>query len=191
MRLISTLEKGDLKSLFTLDKHLICEAGECGLRSLYILAGAINDNNISSKLLSYEGPFGVGYGIMEFTPSSNKNADLYSELLKDKNKENERRIKEKKGTIIDTGENILLKPSTYKIVLATDITKVVKKNEEIGKVEYKVELDYIDGNRKDNIGRLQVFIDNVKYQDYQLDFENEVSKGNFWDLLRTIIKSIL
>ena len=92
--LISTLEKGDLKSLFTLDKHLICEAGECGLRSLYILAGAINDNNISSKLLSYEGPFGVGYGIMEFTPSSNKNADLYSELLKDKNKENERRIKE-------------------------------------------------------------------------------------------------
>ena len=31
---------------------------------------------------------------MEFTPSSNKNADLYSELLKDKNKENERRIKE-------------------------------------------------------------------------------------------------
>ena len=93
-KLISTLEKGDLKSLFTLDKHLICEAGECGLRSLYILAGAINDNNISSKLLSYEGPFGVGYGIMEFTPSSNKNADLYSELLKDKNKENERRIKE-------------------------------------------------------------------------------------------------
>ena len=92
--LISTLEKGDLKSLFTLDKHLICEAGECGLRSLYILAGAINDNTISSKLLSYEGPFGVGYGIMEFTPSSNKNADLYSELLKDKNKENERRIKE-------------------------------------------------------------------------------------------------
>ena len=103
----------------------------------------------------------------------------------------ERRILAKKGTIIDTGENILLKPSTYKIVLATDITKVVKKNEEIGKVEYKVELDYIDGNRKDNIGRLQVFIDNVKYQDYQLDFENEVSKGNFWDLLRTIIKSIL
>lgn len=103
----------------------------------------------------------------------------------------ERRILAKKGTIIDTGENILLKPSIYKIVLATDITKVVKKNEEIGKVEYKVELDYIDGNRKDNIGRLQVFIDNVKYQDYQLDFENEVSKGNFWDLLRTIIKSIL
>ena len=65
MRLISTLEKGDLKSLFTLDKHLICEAGECGLRSLYILAGAINDNNISSTLLSYEGPFGVGYLVGE------------------------------------------------------------------------------------------------------------------------------
>lgn len=45
-KLIATLEKGDFKNLFNLDNHLICEAGECGLRSLYTLAGVIN-NNIS------------------------------------------------------------------------------------------------------------------------------------------------
>lgn len=103
----------------------------------------------------------------------------------------EKRIIAKKGTIIDTGENILLKPSAYKIILADDIVKVVNKNEELGKVEYKVDLDYIDGSKKENIGRLQVYINDVKYQDYQLNFEEEVSKGNFWDLLRIIIKSIL
>lgn len=101
--LISLLEKGDFKNLFNLDKHLIHEAGECGLRSLYILAGAINSTNISPKLLSYEGPFGIGYGVMEFTPNfnnensnninySSKNGDLYNEILKDKQNENKKRM---------------------------------------------------------------------------------------------------
>ena len=91
-KLIATLEKGDFKNLFNLDNHLICEAGECGLRSLYTLAGVINNNNVSSKLLSYEGPFGVGYGIMEFSPSTNEKSDLYNELIKDKENENKKRM---------------------------------------------------------------------------------------------------
>ena len=45
---------------------MIEEAGECGLRSLYILLGSMEGNNMSGELLSYEGPFGVGYGVMKF-----------------------------------------------------------------------------------------------------------------------------
>ncbi|MGL5751253.1 MAG: hypothetical protein ACRCXT_12035 [Paraclostridium sp.] len=35
-KLISILQNGDLNELFSIDKDLIQEAGECGLRSLYI-----------------------------------------------------------------------------------------------------------------------------------------------------------
>jgi AmmeMemoRadiSam system protein A/AmmeMemoRadiSam system protein B len=66
--LTSLLQKGDTLGVFKMDRYVIEEAGECGLRSIYILLGAIN-NDFTGKLLSYEGPFGVGYGVMKFTPS--------------------------------------------------------------------------------------------------------------------------
>ena len=65
-KLIDILSKEDLEELFYIDKNLIKEAGECGLRSLYILAGAINTSKIDSELFSYEGPFGIGYGVFQF-----------------------------------------------------------------------------------------------------------------------------
>ena len=49
-----------------MDKCMIEEAGECGIRSLYILLGDMEGNSIQGELLSYEGPFGVGYGVMKF-----------------------------------------------------------------------------------------------------------------------------
>ena len=65
--LLSLLQKGDLPGVFKIDKKLIEEAGECGLRSLYVLLGALN-SAFNGFLLSYEGTFGVGYGVMKFVP---------------------------------------------------------------------------------------------------------------------------
>lgn len=64
--LIENLKNGDVLSVFNMDKCMVEEAGECGLRSLYILLGSMEGNNINGELLSYEGPFGVGYGVMKF-----------------------------------------------------------------------------------------------------------------------------
>lgn len=64
--LIENLENGNVVNIFNMDKCMIEEAGECGLRSLYILLGAMEGNSIQGELLSYEGPFGVGYGVMKF-----------------------------------------------------------------------------------------------------------------------------
>ena len=48
-------------------KHdLIAEAGECGLKSIVILLGILDGINYKPRLLSYEGPFGVGYLVMQF-----------------------------------------------------------------------------------------------------------------------------
>ena len=60
--IIGLLEKGDFKSIVNFDLKLSEEAGECGLRSLMILGGFLDNLNFHSKVLSYEGPFGVGYG---------------------------------------------------------------------------------------------------------------------------------
>jgi aromatic ring-opening dioxygenase LigB subunit len=50
-----------------IDQNLIEKAGECGLRPLLITLGALKDYEVTTDLKSYEGPFGVGYGVASFT----------------------------------------------------------------------------------------------------------------------------
>lgn len=57
---------GALGRLFELDARLCEDAAECGLRSFQIMAGALEGSAYSSELLSYERPFGVGYGVATF-----------------------------------------------------------------------------------------------------------------------------
>lgn len=62
------LGQGDFLTLLTLDDKLCEKAAECGLRSFWIMAGAWDGWSVKSRLLSYEGPFGVGYGVASFRP---------------------------------------------------------------------------------------------------------------------------
>ena len=55
------LSSKDTSGILNLDKELVEEAGECGLRSIMILLGILEKQNYKFKLLSYEAPFGVGY----------------------------------------------------------------------------------------------------------------------------------
>lgn len=57
----------NVKALLNMDKSLIEEAGECGLRSIFFLFGVLGGTEAQSKVLSYEGPWGVGYGVALFT----------------------------------------------------------------------------------------------------------------------------
>ncbi|HHZ11487.1 MAG TPA: AmmeMemoRadiSam system protein A [Acholeplasmataceae bacterium] len=65
--LIGLLEKGDLRGVFKIDGGFAEEAGECGLRSVKIMLGALN-TDFTGEVLSYEGPFGVGYGVLRLVP---------------------------------------------------------------------------------------------------------------------------
>ena len=59
---------GQLERLFSLDDALCDGAAECGLRSFQIMAGALEASGqpYTAELLSYEGPFGVGYAVAAF-----------------------------------------------------------------------------------------------------------------------------
>lgn len=65
-RVTEIFETGKLDELFQLDERMCDEAAECGLRSFQIMAGALEGSAFESQLLSYEGPFGVGYGVAAF-----------------------------------------------------------------------------------------------------------------------------
>ena len=58
---VAAFKSGDLSRLLSIPRDLVHEAGECGLRSLFTLSGVIEGLDSRTRLLSYEGPFGVGY----------------------------------------------------------------------------------------------------------------------------------
>jgi MEMO1 family protein len=64
--ILSLLKKGDVPGIFSLDRQMIACAGECGMRSIYTLLGTLEGYDFTGEVLSYEGPFGIGYGIVEF-----------------------------------------------------------------------------------------------------------------------------
>lgn len=60
------LRRMDTKAILNLSEELIERAGECGLRPIIMLLGALQEYQGESKIHSYEGPFGVGYLVAEF-----------------------------------------------------------------------------------------------------------------------------
>lgn len=73
-KILSLLEQGETESIFNMDKNLIEEAGECGLRSIYILLGTLDSTNFNGEIFSYEGTFGVGYGVMKINEIGSRNS---------------------------------------------------------------------------------------------------------------------
>jgi len=65
-KLIEMLKKKDIKGILNMEPDLVEEAGECGYRSIIILLGALNGLAWQPEILSYEGPFGVGYLVANF-----------------------------------------------------------------------------------------------------------------------------
>jgi len=64
---VDLLKKKDIKGILKLDETYP-EAAECGLSSFSFLLGALEASKIDWKpeIISYEGPFGVGYLVTDF-----------------------------------------------------------------------------------------------------------------------------
>ncbi len=66
-RIIELLKTMDIKSMFEISADWVEDAGECGLRPIFFLMGTLDGLSVESQLLSYEGPFGVGYAVATFS----------------------------------------------------------------------------------------------------------------------------
>lgn len=60
------LSRKDIPSILKMKPKLIEDAAECGYRSFAILFGVIEEYKFDVEILSYEGPFGVGYLVANF-----------------------------------------------------------------------------------------------------------------------------
>lgn len=67
-QVVAALERRDAVAVAALDESLVSAAGECGLRPILMLLGALDSLTVQSEVISYEGPFGVGYAVAAFQP---------------------------------------------------------------------------------------------------------------------------
>lgn len=66
-RIMDVMGKAAFGELLEFPEDLCEKAGECGHRSFTIMAGALDKRKVEAEALSYEGVFGVGYGICSYT----------------------------------------------------------------------------------------------------------------------------
>ncbi len=67
-RIMDVMGRAAFLELFRFDPDFCENAGECGHRSFVIMAGCLDGLNVKAEKLSYEGPFGVGYGVCTYLP---------------------------------------------------------------------------------------------------------------------------
>ncbi|HZK34164.1 MAG TPA: AmmeMemoRadiSam system protein A [Bacillota bacterium] len=78
-QLLSLLKGGHVREIFNMDKDVIENAAECGRKSVLVMLGGLDGTNFQGDIYSYEGPFGVGYGVAGLNKEG-KTGSLISEL---------------------------------------------------------------------------------------------------------------
>lgn len=65
-KITSDIKENNVKEILYYDEDFVEDAGECGYRSILILLGVLDGTNAKVEVLSYEGPFGVGYLVANY-----------------------------------------------------------------------------------------------------------------------------
>lgn len=74
------MKSGDFLQFLKFDEDFCHSAAECGLRSFIIMAGALDGKKVKPELLSYEGPFGVGYAVAAFEITGDDESRHFDEV---------------------------------------------------------------------------------------------------------------
>lgn len=83
-RIMQVMESGNFGELLEFPEDFCEKAGECGHRSFTVMAGALDRMEVEAQRLSYEGPFGVGYGICAYAVKSRNPKRNFKEQYEEK-----------------------------------------------------------------------------------------------------------
>lgn len=61
LRIVNAIKRCNVLDIMNMPKEIYGPAGECGLRPIVLGFGMLGEGRMASQVLSYEGPFGVGY----------------------------------------------------------------------------------------------------------------------------------
>ncbi len=85
--LLQLLQESRFEEVILMDGSLCENAGECGKRSVDVLLGTLDGFKPRVEVYSYEGPFGVGYGVVGFTDLESDPSRLLLEGIEQSKKE--------------------------------------------------------------------------------------------------------
>lgn len=83
-RIMRVMGQASFGELLEFGEDFCEKAGECGHRSFTILAGALDCTGVHSESLSYEGPFGVGYGVCTYEVQGSDAARNFKDQYEEK-----------------------------------------------------------------------------------------------------------
>ena len=85
-RIMDVMGRAAFGELFDFSEDFCDSAAECGHRSFVIMAGAFDGRSVRATGLSYEGPFGVGYGVCTFEGGVRDDSRRFLESYEEKEK---------------------------------------------------------------------------------------------------------
>ena len=100
-------------------------------------------------------------------------------------------LKDKKE-IISTDTDILTNPNLYHIVTSDKMCFLKNKNNKLGEITYEVTLyrDKIRNKEQNNIGLIKAYIDGKFVDEVPLDFEEELRKSSYLEILYKFFTSL-
>lgn len=104
-QIMDVMHRGAFEELFDFSSEFLEQAAECGHRSFVIMAGALDGMGVNSQALSYEGPFGVGYGIAQFVPTKPDKERRFLDKQMKKEQEKIKSIREKESPYVTLARN--------------------------------------------------------------------------------------
>lgn len=108
-RIMEVMGAGDFSKLFDFSEKFCEKAGECGHRSFTIMAGAFDQTEVAAKRLSYEGPFGVGYGVCTFEALGENRERNFREQYEEKERKRLEKLREKEDVYVQLARKTIEK----------------------------------------------------------------------------------
>jgi AmmeMemoRadiSam system protein A/AmmeMemoRadiSam system protein B len=99
-QIIEAMKKGDFLKFLEFNPDFCESAAECGLRSFIIMAGALSGKAVEANFLSYEGTFGVGYGVCEYKIIGEAQNRNFDEIFTQRQKELARELQKQEDPYV-------------------------------------------------------------------------------------------
>lgn len=84
-RIMENMRTGSFNELLEYDSAFLNRAMECGHRSFTMMAGAMDGREVKTEVLSYEAPWGIGYGVTIVTPGKKDESRMFFKRQEEKN----------------------------------------------------------------------------------------------------------
>lgn len=86
-RIMEVMGAGRFGELLEFTEPFCEKAAECGHRCFTMMAGALDGRKVEPHRLSYEGPFGVGYGVCTYRPGGRDDERSFLKMYEERQRE--------------------------------------------------------------------------------------------------------